>query len=169
MLARNRPARGRRGIAEIAAEVMLLALVVVLVSVLIIFYAPLVPSSLPRPLGSAVTLGAAVGAAGGYTIPIGYTNGPILLGDVMPFLDGPAGIPVSGTVWHVLLQGFDGSSHGAFDPVTGWGGSVDLVHPLSAGDRFHLEITSPIGSFTGWSFGLSGADGWSGEVSVFLP
>ena len=169
MRARTRPARGRRGIADVAAEILLVALVVVLISVLIVFYAPLVPSKLPAPLGSAITLGTATGAAGGYTIPIGYTSGPPRLGDVTPFLDGPSGVPVTGTAWHVSLQGFDGSSHGTFDPATGWAGGADLTHPLSAGDRFHLEITAPIGSFTGWAFGLSGSGDWSGEVSVPLP
>ena len=169
MRAGRRLARGQRAIAEVLAEVLLVAMVVTLVTVLIAFFAPLIPTRLDVPLGSAVGLGVVMGSDGRYVIPIAYASGAPALSEVDLFVQSSTGGALPGVSWEATVQSFHGTPLGVYLPGVGWTATSTLGHLLTAGDRFVLVLAGPAPLPSGCVFGLSASGGWTGMVSVQLP
>ena len=168
MQAGRRPAKSRRAVAEVIAEILLVVLVVTLTGILIAFYAPLIPSSFPRPIATSVGLGPATGGGDLFAIPVAYASGAPPLQQLQVYIHGPNGFGVDNSSWTAALWAANGAILGHYQPSEGWSASTSLAHILSTGDRFVVQFVAPL-TGNGYVFGLAGTGDWGGLVSVPLP
>ncbi len=168
MRAQTRPAKGRRAIAEVIAEILLIALVVSLTAILFAFFAPLIPGSLPRQLSGTVGLGPTSNLSGVYVVPVIYTSGAPAVDQLQPVVLAPSGSILPDGSWHVALAHFDRGPIGNYSTPTGWSDDTPLHYTLTAGDRFLIYSPNGQGFAAGSVFELIGTAGFSGRISIPL-
>ena len=163
---RGRSLSRHRGVAEIVAELMILAMTVSLVGSLLAIVGAVVPTHIDRPLGTALVLGAATNDSGVYRIPVAYVATGVVVADLTFQLRTASGNGWNVEPWHIDIQDLGGKFVAHYYPGVGWTSMVD--------SRYILDSRSTISLVTGTSSGLpdgmvlvvAGNAPWSGTVGM---
>lgn len=155
--------RNRRGVSEIIAEVLLIAITVILVGTLYAFIASLIPGRLSAPVGGALLFGTASNDSGTYHLPVAYAGSGLQLGYLGFTIRVPGGAVWSGA-WHLHVQSLLGDTVATYLPGTGWEALTDRTFSLSSEESLLIDATATGGLPAGAVFVTAASGPYAGTI-----